>query len=74
MLMEMDFVKGYVVEGAIILESEPVEVILEGGEMVKGYLLKPSKKEFRLAISEELVRVIKVEDVVEIKKQNGGII
>lgn len=63
----MEFTKGYVLEdGKFIAEKEMVKVALESGEIVVGILLKPAKKEFRLAVK-DMVRVLKVAETASIE-------
>ena len=60
----MEFAKGYLTEEDIFIsEGSTVKVVLkESGELVTGFMIKPSKKEFRILI-DEMVRVLRVEEV-----------
>ena len=60
----MEFVKGYLIEENIFIsEGSTVKVVLkESGELVTGFMIKPSKKEFRILI-DEMVRVLRVDEV-----------
>ncbi len=60
----MEFAKGYLIEENIFIsEGSTVKVVLkESGELVTGFMIKPSKKEFRILI-DEMVRVLRVDEV-----------
>ena len=60
----MEFAKGYLIEENIFIsEGSTVKVVLkESGELVTGFMVKPSKKEFRILI-DEMVRVLRVDEV-----------
>lgn len=65
----MEFAKGYLTEENIFIsEGSTVKVILkESGELVTGFMIKPSKKEFRILI-DEMVRVLRVDEVESIEE------
>ena len=65
----MDFAKGYLIEENIFIsEGSTVKVVLkESGELVTGFMIKPSKKEFRILI-DEMVRVLTVDEVESIEE------
>ena len=60
----MEFAKGYLTEEDIFIsEGSTVKVVLkESGELVTGFMVKPSKKEFRILI-DEMVRVLRIDEV-----------
>ena len=60
----MDFAKGYLtVEDIFISEGSTVKVVLkESGELVTGFMVKPSKTEFRILI-DEMVRDLRIDEV-----------
>ena len=60
----MEFAKGYLIEENIFIsEGSTVKVVLkESGELVTGFMINPSKKEFRILI-DEMVRVLRVDEV-----------
>ena len=65
----MEFAKGYLTEeNVFISEGSTVKVVLkESGELVTGFMIKPSKKEFRILI-DEMVRVLTVDEVESIEE------
>ena len=65
----MEFAKGYLIEENIFIsEGSTVKVVLkESGELVTGFMIKPSKKEFRILI-DEMVRVLTVDEVESIEE------
>ena len=65
----MEFAKGYLTEENIFIsEGSTVKVVLkESGELVTGFMIKPSKKEFRILI-DEMVRVLTVDEVESIEE------
>ncbi len=65
----MEFAKGYLIEENIFIsEGSTVKVVLkESGELVTGFMIKPSKKEFRILI-DEMVRVLTVGEVESIEE------
>ena len=65
----MEFAKGYLTEENIFIsEGSTVKVVLkESGELVTGFMIKPSKKEFRILI-DEMVRVLRVDEVESIEE------
>ena len=65
----MGFAKGYLTEENIFVsEGSTVKVVLkESGELVTGFMIKPSKKEFRILI-DEMVRVLTVDEVESIEE------
>lgn len=65
----MEFAKGYLTEeNVFVSEGSTVKVVLkESGELVTGFMIKPSKKEFRVLI-DELVRVLTVDEVESIEE------
>ena len=65
----MEFAKGYLTEENIFVsEGSTVKVVLkESGELVTGFMVKPSKKEFRILI-DEMVRVLTVDEVESIEE------
>ena len=67
----MEFAKGYLTEENIFVsEGLTVKVVLkESGELVTGFMIKPSKKEFRILI-DEMVRVLTVNEVESIEEIN----
>ena len=67
----MEFAKGYLIEENIFIsEGSTVKVVLkESGELVTGFMIKPSKKEFRILI-DEMVRVLTVNEVESIEEIN----
>ena len=67
----MEFAKGYLTEENIFIsEGSTVKVVLkESGELVTGFMIKPSKKEFRILI-DEMVRVLRVDEVEFIEEIN----
>lgn len=67
----MEFAKGYLTEENIFIsEGSTVKVVLkESGELVTGFMVKPSKKEFRILI-DEMVRVLRVDEVEFIEEIN----
>ena len=65
----MEFAKGYLTEeNVFVSEGSTVKVVLkESGELVTGFMIKPSKKEFRILI-DEMVRVLTVDEVESIEE------
>ena len=65
----MEFSKGYLTEeNVFVSEGSTVKVVLkESGELVTGFMVKPSKKEFRILI-DEMVRVLTVDEVESIEE------
>ena len=65
----MEFAKGYLTEeNVFVSEGSTVKVVLkESGELVTGFMVKPSKKEFRILI-DEMVRVLTVDEVESIEE------
>ena len=65
----MEFAKGYLMEeNVFVSEGSTVKVVLkESGELVTGFMIKPSKKEFRILI-DEMVRVLTVGEVESIEE------
>ena len=65
----MEFAKGYLTEENIFIsEGSTVKVVLkESGELVTGFMIKPSKKEFRILI-DEMVRVLRVDEVESVEE------
>ena len=65
----MEFAKGYLIEENIFIsEGSTVKVVLkESGELVTGFMIKPSKKEFRILI-DEMVRVLTVDEIESIEE------
>ena len=65
----MEFAKGYLTEeNVFVSEGSTVKVVLkESGELVTGFMVKPSKKEFRILI-DEMVRVLMVDEVESIEE------
>ena len=65
----MEFAKGYLMEeNVFVSEGSTVKVVLkESGELVTGFMVKPSKKEFRILI-DEMIRVLMVDEVESIEE------
>ena len=65
----MEFAKGYLTEeNVFVSEGSTVKVVLkESGELVTGFMIKPSKKEFRILI-DEMVRVLRVDEVESVEE------